>query len=62
MTTTVSNTKISEVESKITDTSNLVTTTVLGTKISEVQNNFSDNSNYITTKEFNKSTAEKFST
>ena len=39
-----------------------MTTTVLNTKISEVQNKLSDNSNYITTKEFNKLTAEKFST
>ena len=36
MTKTVLNTKISEVEKKISDTANLVTTTVLSTKISEV--------------------------
>ena len=38
VTTTVLNTKISEVENKILDTSRLVTTTVLNTKISEVEN------------------------
>ena len=38
MTTTILNTKISEVENKIPDTSGLVTTTVLNTEISEVEN------------------------
>ena len=38
MTTTVLNTKISEVENKIPDTSSLVTTTILNTKITEVEN------------------------
>ena len=61
------NTKISEVENEIPDTSGLVTTTVLNTKISEVQNkiskylykNFYD-SEYVTTQEFNKSTTKNF--
>ena len=57
---TVLNTKISELENKITNTSNLVTKTVLNTKISEVENKLSDNSNYITTQECNKLTAENF--
>ena len=48
------NTKISEVENKILDTSSLVTTTVLNTKISEVEKKIPDNSNYITIQEFNK--------
>ena len=39
VTTTVLDTKISEVENKIPDTSGLVTTTVLNTKISEVDKN-----------------------
>ena len=59
MTTTVLNTKISENENKIPDTS-LVTTTTLNTKISEVENKTPDNSKYITTEEFNKLTAEHF--
>ena len=40
MTTAVLNTKVSEVENKISSTSGLVTTTVLKTKISEVENKF----------------------
>ena len=60
MTTTVLNSKISEVENKIPDTSGLVTTTVLNTKISEVENKISDSSKYITTQEFNKLTTENF--
>ena len=60
VTTTVLNTKNSEVENKIPSTSNLVTTTVLNTKISEVENKISDNSKYITTQKFSKSTAENF--
>ena len=36
VTTTVLNTKISEIENKILNTSNIVTTTLLNTKISEV--------------------------
>ena len=57
---TVLNTKISEVENKIPDTSNLVTTTVLNTKINEVENKIPDDFKYITTQEFNKLTAENF--
>ena len=38
VTTTVLNTKISEVENKTPDTSGLVTTNVLNTKVSEVEN------------------------
>ena len=60
MTTTVLNTKISEVENKIPDTSSLVTTTVLNTKESEVENKIPDHAKYITLQEFNKLTAEKF--
>ena len=40
--TTVLNTKINEVESKIPDTSSLVTTTILNAKISEFVNKVSD--------------------
>ena len=47
MTTTVLNTKISEVENKIPDTSSLLTTTVLNTKISEVENEIPDHANII---------------
>ena len=60
MTTTVLNTKISEVENKMPDTSSLVTTTVLNTKISEVENKISDHAKYITTQEFNKLTVRNF--
>ena len=60
MTTTVLNTRISEVDNKIPNTSNLVTTTVLNTKISEVENKIPDSAKYITTPEFNKLTAENF--
>ena len=58
MTTAVLNTKISEVENKIPDTSGLVTATVLNTKISEVENKIPNHDKYITTPEFNKLTAE----
>ena len=58
MTTTVLNTKISEIENKIPDTSSLVTSTVLNTKIREVESKISDHAKYITTQEFNKLTAE----
>ena len=54
------NTKISEVENKMANTSSLVTTIVLNTKISEVENKIPDNSKYITTQEFNTLTAENF--
>ena len=58
MTTAVLNTKISEVENKIPNTSSLVTRTVLNTKISEVEDKIPDNSKYFTTQEFNELTAE----
>ena len=51
MSTTVLNTKISEIENKIPNTSNLVTKTVLNTKNSEVENKIPENSKYITTQE-----------
>ena len=54
------NTKISDVEKKISNTSSLVTTTVLNTRISEVGDKIPDNSKYITTLDFNKLTAETF--
>ena len=60
MTTSILNTKISEVENKIPNTSNLATTTVLNTKISEVENKISDHVKYITIPEFNKLTTENF--
>ena len=50
MTTTVLNTKSSEVENKIPDTGSLVT--ALNTKISKVENELPDNSKYITIQEF----------
>ena len=50
----VLNTKISEVENTIQNTSVLVTTTVLNTKISEVDNKIPNYNKYITTPEFNK--------
>ena len=59
MTATVFNTRISEVENKIPDTSSLVTTTVLNKKISEVENKIFDHAKYITTQEFNELAAEK---
>ena len=46
MTTTVLNTKISEVENKIPDTNGLVTTTVFNTKIKEVESNIPDHATY----------------
>ena len=60
MTTTILNTKISEVEKKMPGTNILVATTVLNTKISEVENKNPDHAKYITTQEFNKLTAENF--
>ena len=56
VTTTVLNTKSSEVENKIPNTFGLVTTTVLNTKISEVEDN-DNHDKYITTPEFNNLTA-----
>ena len=55
MTAIVLNTKISEVENKIPDTSSLVTTTVLNTKIGEIENKVP-----ITTPDLNKLTTENF--
>ena len=60
MTTTVSNTKISEVENKIPDTSSLVITAIPNTKISEAKNKIPHHAKYITTEKFNKSTSEDF--
>ena len=60
VTTTVLNTKTSELENKIPDTISLVTTTVLNTKIGEVEKNFFDHAKYINTQEFNKLNAESF--
>ena len=60
MTATVLNTKISEVENKIPDASNLVITTVLNTKISEFENKISNHDKYITSPDFNTLTAENF--
>ena len=60
MTTTVSNTKFSEVKKKIPDTSSLVTATVLNTKIGEIENKIPDHAKYISNQEFNKLTAENF--
>ena len=57
MTTTVLNTKVSDVENKITDPSSLVTPTVLNTKISKVETKIRDSSKYITAQKFSKSTA-----
>ena len=54
------NTKTTEVDNKIPNTSNLVTNTVVNTKISEVENKIPDNSTYITTQEFNTLMAEAF--
>ena len=56
------NKKNSDVENKIPDTSNFVTTTVLNTKISEVENKIPNHDKYITSPEFNKLTAENFTT
>ena len=60
MTTAVLNTKISEFENKIPDTSSLVSANVVNTKISEVENESPHHAKYITTQEFNKLTAEHF--
>ena len=49
MTTNVLNTKITEVENKIPNTSSLMTTTVLNRKISKVENKISNHDKYITT-------------
>ena len=60
MITPVLNTKISEIQNKIPDTSSLVTTTVLNTKIIKVENKIPDRAKYITTPEFHKLTAANF--
>ena len=44
MTRTVVNTKVSEIEKKVTDASNLQTKIVLNTKISDIENKIPDNS------------------
>ena len=54
------NTKISDIENKIPNTSNLVTTTVLNTKICEVENKIPNHDKYITTLEFTKLPVESF--
>ena len=56
----IQNTKISDVENKIPDTSDLVTTAVLNAKIREVENKIPDHPKYITTQEFRKLPVEKF--
>ena len=48
---TVLNTKISEIENKVPDTSGLVTNTLLNTKIGEVEKKIPDHAKYITTSE-----------
>ena len=58
MTTTVLNTKNSEIENKIQDTSSSVTTTVTNTRISGAENKITDPTKYITTQDFNKLTAK----
>ena len=58
MTAIVLDTKISEVENKIPNTSGLVTTTVLNTKISEIENEVPNHDKYIATPKFNKFTSE----
>ena len=60
ITTTVLNTKNSEFENKIPDTSSLVATTVLNTKVGEVENKIPNLDAYITTQEFDKLTTENF--
>ena len=50
--TTVLNTKISEVENKMLDTSSVVTKTVLNIKIGEVENKIADNFKCITSQKF----------
>ena len=62
MTATVLNTKISEIENKVSDTSSWVTNSALNTKIGEVENKIPDNAKYINTSKFNKLTAENFAT
>ena len=54
------NTKISDVENKIPDTSGLVTTSVLNTKIEKFEKKVLDHARYITTQQFNKLAIENF--
>ena len=60
MTTTVLNTKISEVENKLPDNSSLVAKTLLNTKVIEVENRVPDNSKDVTIQEFNNLTTKSF--
>ena len=60
VTTTVLNTKISEVNNKIRHTSSLRTTVVLSSKISESENKFPDHAKYFSTPEINELIAENF--
>ena len=60
LTTTVLNTKISEVENIIPATSSLVTTIVFNTIIGEVENKIPEQAKYITTQGLNKLTAGNF--
>ena len=60
VTTTIFNSKISEVENKIPDTSSLVTTTICNTKIGEVRNKIPDHAKYNNTPEYNELTAKIF--
>ena len=60
VTTTVLNTKISEVENKIPDTSSLLTTAALNAKNGEVENKISNHAIYTTTPEFNKVATRNF--
>ena len=60
VTTTVLNTKISEVENKIPNTNGLVTVNVFNTKISKVENETPNHGKYITTPGFIKLTAQNF--
>ena len=60
MITTLLNTKISEVENKIPNTSSLVTTIVVCRKISKIENRIPDHAKCVTTPEFNKLITENF--
>ena len=61
ITTTVLNTKISDIDNKTPDTNSLVTTTVLHPKMNEIENKIPNHNKYITTPKFNKLTPERFS-
>ena len=58
MTTTILNTKNSEVENKIPDTSSLVTATVFNTKNGKVEDKISEHAKYFANQVFNKFTGE----